>query len=306
MIVAPAAAVRSSVWPLIIFTGVVWGSGGLASKWLITGGVDAFTVTAVPFLVAAVIAWAVALSAGNVRAQAIGAGLLLGALNSAVPALFFNIAYETLPAGLVTLILSLGPVVTAATAHFVFADERFSRQKGWGLLLAFGGVGLLVFAPGVIEGASYTGAAWTLAGACIAGSTAILSRRFAVRHGARALVGPQLTAAGLTPLIAGLVVGRSLVPDGGFAGMDLFVLVLIGIAASYGGFRAIMIANETGTTGQVAMIAYIIPLVGVTGGIVFFDERLTFWVIAGAALILTGVMLGGKASRPGRLLRSAG
>ena len=306
MLPDPAASVaRSSVWPLVIFTGLVWGFSGLASKWLINGGVDAFTVTAFPFLVAAVVAWWIAWGAADLRREALIAGVFLGSVNSAIPPLFFNIAYETLPAGLVTLILSLGPVITAGTAHFVFADERFNAQKGAGLLVAFGGVGLLVLAPGVIEGASYAGAVWTLAGACVAGTTAVLSRRFAMRHGARALVAPQLTAAGLTTVMLGLMVGRTMIPDGGFAATDLLVMSLIGIVGGYGGFRAIMIANESGTTGQVAMIAYIIPLVGVTGGIVFFSERLTVWVIAGAVLILTGVMLAGRASRPGHQLRSS-
>lgn len=302
----PAVHVSGSVWPLVIFTGLAWGSGGLLSKGLVDGGVDPFTVTAGPFLVAGVVAWFVAWRSGSVRRDAIAAGVALGAVASGLPALFFNIAYETLPAGLVTLILSLGPVITAGAAHAVFDDERFTRAKGLGLLLAFGGVGLLVFAPGVIEGASYRGAAWTLAGAVIAGSTAILVRRYAVRYGALALVAPQLTAAGLTPIVVGTIVGRQLVPMGGFTAGTVFILALIGVGASYAGFRAILLANEIGTTGQVAMVSYLIPLVGVSGGIVFFGERLTGWIIAGAVLILAGVVLGGHASRPNRIVRASG
>ena len=44
------------------------------------------------------------------------------------------------------------------------------------------------------------------------------------------------------------------------------------------------------------MVAYLIPLVGVGGGIIFFDERLTPWIVLGGGLILAGIALGGRAS----------
>lgn len=286
------------MWTLVIFTGAAFGAGGLLSKSLIDRGVDAFTITGVPFLVAAGLAWLVAWRFHDMRTGALVAGATLGVLNSAVPALLFNMGYETLPAGIVALIVSLGPAVTAAIAHVVFADEHFNLMKGIGLLVAFAGVGALVAAPGVIEGASYRGAAWTTAGALTAGSSAVLARWYAVRHGALALIAPQLTAAGFVPLTAGLLLGRSLIPPGGFAGGDIPIMIAIGIFASYAGFRSLMLANERGTTGQVAMVAYLIPLIGVTGGIIFFDERLTLWIFLGGALILAGISLGGRASAP--------
>lgn len=295
---APTEDPATSVWTLVIFTGFVFGSGGLLSKSLIDRGVDSFTVTALPFLAAGCLAWTVAWRSGDLRVRALGAGALLGILNSALPALCFNLGFETLPAGLVTLILSLGPVITAAVAHLIFADERFNSMKGLGLLLAFIGVAALIAAPGVIEGASYRGAAWTTLGALFAGTSAVLARWYALRHGALALIAPQLTAAGFAPAVIGLFVGRELVPDGGFAGGDIPIMVGIGLVASYGGFRALMLANERGTTGQVAMVAYLIPLVGVTGGIIFFDESLSLWIIMGGALILAGIAVGGRASTP--------
>ena len=112
------------------------------------------------------------------------------------------------------------------------------------------------------------------------------------------MIAPQLTAAGITPLLAGLLIGRSLVPDGGFAVREILILIGVGLFASYAGFRSLMLANQRGTTGQVAMVAYLIPLIGVFGGIVFFDERLTAWVALGGALILSGIAVAGRASAP--------
>ncbi len=289
----------------MVFTAITFGSGGLLSKGLIDRGVDSFTVTAVPFLSAAVLAWVIAVRMGNIDRRAVVPGLVLGAVNSSIPALFFNIGFETLPAGLVTLIISLGPAVTAAVAHLVFTDERFNVMKGLGLVVALVGVVGLVAAPGVIEGASYAGAAWATAGSLVAGTSAVLARWYAVRHGGLALLPTQMTAAGITPLVIAAIVGRSLVPADGFAGGDIPIMVTIGVFGSYLGFRSMMLANERGTTGQVAVVPYLLSLIGVTGGIVFFDEKLTPWIVAGGALILVGVTLGGRASESTEVRRDS-
>lgn len=293
--------------PLILYTGLAWGSGGLVSKGLVNDGVDAFVVTAAPFAVAALIALVVDVRATHPDRRAIGAGLFLGTVNTALPALFFNIGYETLPAGLLTLILSVGPVVTAVVAHFVFVDEPFRPAKAAGLGLSFAGVAVLSLAPGVIEGTSYVGLAWVLAGVAIAGSTAVLSRRFAVAHGGRRLVGAQLPAAAITPIALGLITGRPMIPTAGFEAWHIVALLAIGTFASYGGFRAVMRASEIGTTGQVSVIGYLIPVVGVAGGALFFGERITTAVLVGGVLIVAGVGITGRASgKPARLIRSAG
>jgi drug/metabolite transporter (DMT)-like permease len=229
-------------------------------------------------------------------------------VNSALPALFFNLGYETLAPGVVSLVVSLGPVFTAVSAHFVFADERFRLGKGIGLLVAVAGVGVLSLSPGAPDARpSLRGVALVLTGAVIAGASAVLSRRYAMQHGARALVAPQLFAAGLTPLLLAPCFGRALIPGDGFEPAHLGGFLLIGLVASYGGFRAIMRANETGTTGQVSVVAYVIPVVGVSGGAWFFSEPVTAGVLIGGSMILVAIGIIGRASgKPARLARTVG
>ncbi len=302
-----SAAPRLGVWPLVILTGLVWGGGGLLSKGLIDAGVDSFAMTGFPFLIGGLLALVIARARGELRPSAVGPAVLLGAVNSSLPALLFNLGYETLSAGVVTLVLSLGPVFTAVAAHFAFSDERFRVEKAAGLTLAVAGVAFLAFSPGGTERPSFRGILFVLAGALTSGLTAIWSRRFAVRHGARALIAPQLLAAGLLPISMAVALGRSLAPNGGFSGRQLIVFVLIGVVASYGGFRAVMLANETGTTGQVSVVAYVIPVVGVIGGVVFFGDAITTGIAIGGALILAGLAVVGSASgKPARLARTAG
>ncbi|MFK7918287.1 MAG: DMT family transporter [Ilumatobacter sp.] len=289
-------AAQPGVWLYVAFTGVVFGAGGLVAKGLIDDGVDAFAATWIPFLISGVIALAVAAPRGELTAAAVAPGVLLGVSASAAPALLFNLGFEELSAGIVTLLISLSPLFTAVVAHFVFADERFNRVKGGGLALAI--VGVAVLAAGSIEGGGAPGRlALVVAGALAAGSAAVFARRMVLIHGAAALVGPQLLTAGLVALALSPVLGRELSPEGGYETWHLVALAAFGVS-SYLGFRSMLIANEVGTTGQVSVIGYCIPLFGVIGGIVVFGDEPTISLVIGGVLILVSVWVIALGSRP--------
>ncbi|MFN3258589.1 MAG: DMT family transporter [Ilumatobacter sp.] len=295
---APVGA-SLSVWAYVAFTGVVFGVGGLLAKGLIDDGVDAFTVTWFPFLVSGLIGMAAALVRKQLTAAAAGPAIVLGITASAGPALLFNIGFEDLPAGIVTLLISLGPVFTAVVAHFVFADERFNVVKASGLALAIVGVGVL--ATGSIDGGgSPTRLAIVLIGALIAGTAAVLARRLVMQHGAAALIGPQMLTAGVVALALSPVLGRELAPEGGYETWHVLAMAGFGVS-TYLGFRSMLIANQVGTTGQVSVIGYCVPVFGVIGGIFVFGDDLTLSLVLGGLLILVSVWVIAVGSRP-RLL----
>jgi drug/metabolite transporter (DMT)-like permease len=286
-----------SVWLYVLYTGVAWGSASLISKALIDDGVHPLVVTGVPFLIGGIIALWIAMRSGHLTRAAVPPAAVLGVLSTATPALCFNVGFTDLPAGIVTLLISVSPVFTAIAAHFAFADEPFRPAKGAGLALAVAGVAALSLAPGSMdEGANAGAIAVVLLGTLFGGVMAVPSRRYAVRHGAAALVPVQLLAAGVAALALVPFVADGAGPSGGFGLGHVLGLTTIGTVASYGGFRSIMRANELGTTGQVSVVGYMLPLLGVVGGIVFFGERLTVGVAAGGVLIVLAVGLIARAS----------
>lgn len=286
-----------SVWTYVLFTGLAWGSASLISKALIDDGVHPLVVTGIPFVIGGLIALWFAARSGHLTRDAVKPAIVLGILSSATPALCFNLGFTELPAGIVTLLISVSPVFTAIAAHFAFDDEPFRAAKGAGLALAVAGVAALSLAPGSMdEGTSAGAIAVVLLGTLFGGVMAVPSRRYAVRHGAAALVPVQLLAAGVAALALVPFLADGASPDGGFGVGHLLGLTVIGTVASYGGFRSIMRANELGTTGQVSVVGYMLPLIGVVGGIVFFGEHLTVGVAAGGALIVLAVGVIARAS----------
>ena len=286
-----------SVWPYVAFTGLTFTTGALVSKALVDDGVDALVVAGAPFLLAGLVGLANTLRTDRLSRAGVVSAALLGVANSTMPAVFINLGFEVLPAGLVTLLISMGPVFTAVTAHFVFPDERLRATKLVGLALSVAGVAVLAVGAGDSDGdAGLRGVVLVLVGVTAAGVSAVPARALAVRYGAARLIGTQLAAAGAVALLAIVPTGRDAVPDGGWPPGHVIGLVVLA-ATALGGFRSMMAANEIGTTGQVSVIGYLLPVLGVAGGAVFFDEAITVAVLGGGALILGGVVLLGLGSR---------
>ena len=56
-------------------------------------------------------------------------------------------------------------------------------------------------------------------------------------------------------------------------------------------------ASELAPASKVGLMGYVVPLVGVSGGVLIFNETLTANLLLGGLLILAGVTLVGRANR---------
>ena len=278
-------------WLLIVFTGVMFASLGLCTKFLTNRGVDPMICAAVPFGV----------SAPHCRdfpsrkdPTPWREGLAMGAVNAATPALLFNIGFSRLPASLVTITLALGPVFTALAAHFAFRDDRFSRIKLAGLGLSFGGVALLAGLPTGSGRGSTLAFVATLVGAALSGGTLVWVRRMATRHDPRTVLAPMQAGAAIVAVAAAAFVGHP--PwNLGTDTLELGILLAMGIGTVIP-YMTSLKASELAPASRVGMMGYIVPLVGVGGGGLLFDEVLTPNLALGGLLILAGVTLVGRSN----------
>ncbi|HKY47475.1 MAG TPA: DMT family transporter [Acidimicrobiia bacterium] len=279
-------------WFLIVVTGLMFGTLGLCTKYLTTRGVDPLICAAVPFGLSAVIA--LILHPRRTTAPW-REGLAMGAVNAATPALLFNIGFNQLPASLVTLTLALGPVFTAITAHIAFRDDRFSTPKVIGLGLSFGGVAVLAGLPAGSGSRSTLAFVATLVGAAMSGASLVWVRRMAVRYDPRAVLAPMQTGAALVAITAASLTGHPLWNLGADA-VELGILGVMG-AGTILTYVTSLKASELAPASRVGLMGYLVPVVGVAGGVVVFDESLTANLAVGGLLILAGVTLVGRANR---------
>ena len=279
-------------WLFIFFAGFIAASLGLCTKYLTNRGVAAVICAAVPFALSAAIA--TALHPRNVRTPW-REGLAMGAVNAGVPAMLFNVGYSQLPASLVTLTLALAPIFTAITAHFAFRDDRFTAAKLAGLALSFGGVVFLAGLPAGSGSRSTLAFFTTIAGAAVAGASLVWVRRMATRHEPTTVLAPMQIGAAAVTVIAASFLGHPVWSPGADT-VELGLLGVMGVGTILT-FLCSLKASELAPASKVGLMGYLVPLVGVGGGVLIFNETLTSNLLLGGLLILAGVTLVGRANR---------
>jgi drug/metabolite transporter (DMT)-like permease len=217
-------------------------------------------------------------------------GTVLGLVNMAGPTVFLTLALEEIPASLNGLLVAIVPIATVLAAHVLVPGERFSTAGLPGLVVALVGVGVLLGRPGPVGGGSLMlGVALSLVGIGFAAVGGALSRRYALETPVTRLVVPQFVTATLVLLVLA-------VPAGGYpAYPDLTAaqwagLAWLGLVSTTIPFFAFLRAIEIAPTAQVALIGYLVPLVGVAGGVIVLGEPLSLGLVAGGTLILIGVV----------------
>ncbi len=278
-------------WFYIIFTGAMFGSLGLGTEYLTSRGISPFLCAAIPFTITAAIA--VAGRWKRLAATPWKEGLALGAVNAGAPALLFNIGFNELPASIVTIILALGPVFTTLAAHFFTHDDRFTFIKTLGLIVSFTGVAILAGSPNP-EGTPLTVVAVTLAGAAVSGGSLVWVKRAAHHHSPRAVLPAMMTGAGAISMAITVALGDSpthLQATGG-QWLVLIAMGVGGLAAFLGSLRA----NELNPASRAGLMGYLVPLVGVLGGVLLFHEAVTANLIFGGLVVIVGVTLVGRAN----------
>lgn len=218
---------------------------------------------------------------------------VLGVLGTAAPMSLIVVSLLYQSSGITSLLLTLGPAVTALLAHFFLPDEQLTRRTAAGVLLAMSGAAVLVLLgetglPDVRQ-ANPLGYALVMAANLTSAAAIIYARR---------------TLTGLDPLDVGSVRVWSatavMLPISLLAaGLDLSAVTptgyaVLGYAALAGTFLALLlevaVIQRYGATAT-AMTANFIPIVVLISGALLLGETITSGMIGAMIMILGGVTL---------------
>ncbi|HEY7564591.1 MAG TPA: DMT family transporter [Acidimicrobiia bacterium] len=285
-----------SAWHYIVFVGVMFGTGALITEWILDRGGDPLALTAVAFISTAVVAVVIRKRFTDPGPGGWRTGILLGMLNASGPAILFNLGFDELPASVNTLLISLGPVFTAITAHFIAAGDRFNAKKAVGLLVSLIGVAVLASGPSA-DGpgsGSLRGFLFTFAGAALQGISLVWVKRMVERYRAQTSLAPMMVGAAVLALIVAILAGHPPAPSA-FPLSHWVIIVTMG-ATGVVTFFALLKANELAPASQAALIGYIVPLVGVGGGVLLMGEPMTASLLIGGVMVVAGVVLVGRNS----------
>ena len=216
----------------------------------------------------------------------------------------FGVAYgitywaeQWVPSGLVAVLFATFPLWVAVFGYFVLPEERLGLLGLVGLVLGFGGVGVIFSDDWSALGGTgvAAAAAMTLISPASAAVNQVWIKRWGKGFSALLLTGPPIGIAAL--MMLGLSAlwesGRPFTPTGP-AVMSVIYLGALGTAVTFGLYYWLM---QHVSAIRLSLITFATPVVAVWLGAVLLNEPLTLRIVAGAALVLAGV---GFVVRPGR------
>ncbi len=280
-------------WIVLLVMGVAWGYTVILAKVITAGGGHPFGIAM----------WTSVLGAGfllvfnavrrrpiSLRSDLLWLYAVCGLLGVVVPAISFYFAAPHLPAGVLSITVTVGPILTFLFSVF-FGLERFASLRVLGVAFGVLAVVLLVVPETSLPDPSAV--PWVLLacvpGLCYALENMILT--FRLPDG----VSPFMITCGnflvsSAVLMVVVVATDSFLPlawpwgvvEWSIAGMAAINAVSFGLFIYLITYAGVVFATQ---------VAYLVAISGVAWGIIIFDEKHSAWVWLSLACILTGLTL---------------
>ena len=213
--------------------------------------------------------------------------LLLGLTNVAAPFFLISWGEKSIDSAVASILDATVPLFTILIAHFLLQDDKMTMPKVLGLLIGFAGVIVLMSKDiGASTGSLLGQIAVIVASMFYAGSSVYVRRTTEDTHGLLRSAGPLVSATVIMWLGAGLFESPLKIPQLGVTWIALLWLGILGSGLAF--VMAFYLIHEIGPT-RTTMVTYLFPLGGVTLGITFLHEQLTWHLILGAILIVSSL-----------------
>jgi drug/metabolite transporter (DMT)-like permease len=279
-------------WLVFLALGVAWGSSYLFIK-IGVETLTPFTLVAGRLAIgAAVLALVMRLRRQALPAErsAYGHLFVVALLGIVIPFSLITWGEQTIDSGLAAILNGTVPLFAIVLAALVLADEPITVNRLIGLVVGFIGVVVLT-SPGLTEGfgGSLPGQV-ALMGASISYAAAGVYARRTVRGV------PALTSAFLEVGFAFLVTLVLAVAFGSpwatrIETEAVFSVVWLGLIGSGLAFLAFFYLLERWGATRTALVAYLLPVVGIILGVLVLREVLSLPMLIGTALIIGGIAL---------------
>ncbi len=223
--------------------------------------------------------------------------LVLGVINSGIPATLYSVAAQVLPAGYSAIFNATTPLMGVLIGGLFFS-ERLTASKFAGVCLGLFGVGVLTRAgPVAFDLQLLTGALACLAATTCYGFAGFLARRWLDQRGG---LDSRLSALGsmlgatlfLLPLFAYSAVSHPPASWGGWGGWQVW-LSLLGLGLVCTAFAYVLYFRLLSAIGPVRSMTttFLIPPFGVLWGALLLDEPLSMAHLYGGVLIAGALWL---------------
>jgi drug/metabolite transporter (DMT)-like permease len=275
------------IWVLFFLLAFAWGAGYLFIRVALAHGLLPLPLVAIRLCIGAVLLWVIALARHeDLRLQRRHALLLplIATVNIAIP--FFLVAWgeRTVSSGLASVLNSTVPIFSVLLAGAVLHDERITSMRLGGVAAGFLGI-VVLFSPDLTGGSHWShlaGQGSVLLSSILYAVGAVLTRRLTIATF-------SVTTAAIETGAVSLVLSPPTLGSLGFEGwLAVLWLAVMGVSLAY--LLAFTILAKWGAA-RYSLVAYTLPVIGLTLGAIFLHERLDARVLGGSALVFAGIVL---------------
>jgi drug/metabolite transporter (DMT)-like permease len=215
-----------------------------------------------------------------------------GAIGSAIPWTLFGYGEEHIPSLLAGIWNGITPLIVLPIAVLIFRTEKFSAQRGAGLLIGFAGMLVVLGAWQVRGGADLTGQALCMLAAMFYGLAIPYQKRFLA---GTTLSGTALSATLLLcatvqlAVVAPLVTGQA--PPAPWSLSIEVLLSVLALGALGSGLAFVLNMRNIRLIGasRSSMVTYLMPIFSILVGVIVLHEHLTWYQPVGGLIVLLGV-----------------
>ncbi len=214
---------------------------------------------------------------------------VLGMTNIAIPFFLISWGEQVIDSGVASILDATVPLFTILVAHFLLHDDKMTVPKVLGLLMGFAGVVVLMSKDIGASSSSLLGQAAVIVACIFYAASSIIARKYTedtppIFRSA----GPLVSATGVMWLAAFFIEAPVKVPSLSIIWIALLWLGILGSGIAF--ILLYYLIHEIGPT-RTTMVTYLFPLSGVTLGVVFLHEALTWQVLTGAILIILSLVV---------------
>ena len=215
--------------------------------------------------------------------------LLLGITNVAAPFFLISWGEKHIDSSMASILDATVPLFTILMAHYLLHDDKITMPKVIGLLLGFAGVVVLMSKDAGVSQNSLLGQiAVIVASMFYAGSAVYLRKTTEGTPAVFRSAGPLISATAAMWLATLAFEHPLKMPELAITWVALLWLGLVG-----SGFAFIIcyrLIHEIGPT-KTSMVTFLFPVGGVTLGVFFLHEEVTWQLITGTLLIIASLVV---------------
>jgi drug/metabolite transporter (DMT)-like permease len=279
----------------IIVAAIGWGSGNVISRSLLIDGINEIYLITIRVVVIGTILFAYYLFFIREKFQItiFKEATLTSIFSLFAVSWFFIFALQYISSGLVTLLISSAPVFTAIWLKILLKEENISKTRYISIFIGLIGVSYLFLTKetGLLnQGDIVIGGTLAFLGVqCIALAT-VLNRKYAPKYKVFTWLTYQY------PLVMFLTISVFLIFDTTVEALSTTQVIRITflIVANLSAFTSFTWLIRRVSALQVASVDYLVPIIGVSAGVIFLDESFNFNVVIAGAFIFVSLILNTK------------